>query len=41
MSTLERFHGAEWDEELAGQWREAIDRASETMLEGYRTHFSV
>jgi hemoglobin-like flavoprotein len=41
MSTLERFHGAEWDEALAGQWREAIDRASETMLEGYRTHFSV
>jgi hemoglobin-like flavoprotein len=41
LATLEQFHGADWNAELAGQWRAAIDRASATMLEGYRTRFSV
>jgi hemoglobin-like flavoprotein len=41
LSTLKRFHGDDWDDGLAEQWRDAIARTSETMLEGYRTHFSV
>jgi hemoglobin-like flavoprotein len=41
LSTLQRFHGDDWNEELAGQWREAIGQASATMLQGYDTHFSV
>jgi hemoglobin-like flavoprotein len=41
LATLEQFHGADWDAEVAGQWRAAINRAITTMLEGYRSHFNV
>jgi hemoglobin-like flavoprotein len=41
LATMEQFHGKEWDPALAGQWREAIDRATETMFQGYREHFHV
>jgi hemoglobin-like flavoprotein len=41
LVTLEQFHGSDWDAGLARQWKEAIDGATETMLEGYRQHFSV
>jgi hemoglobin-like flavoprotein len=36
LKTLERFHGDFWEAELAGQWRSALEKASRTMLEGYR-----
>lgn len=35
MVTLERFHENDWNDDLANQWREAIDAATETMLKGY------
>ncbi len=41
LETLERFHGKAWEPGLAAQWREAIDRAADTMLQGYREHFTV
>jgi hemoglobin-like flavoprotein len=41
LATLERFHGSDWDGGLAGQWKKAIERATETMLEGYKQHFTV
>jgi hemoglobin-like flavoprotein len=41
LETLTRFHGNEWDADLAAQWGEAIDHATETMLEGYQQHFHV
>jgi hemoglobin-like flavoprotein len=41
VATLMRFHGSEWNPQLAEQWQVAIDRTIDTMLEGYREHFSV
>ena len=41
LSALEQFHGPDWNPRLAGQWQEAIHRASQAMLEGYREHFTV
>src|SRR5205814_187464 len=41
LATLERFHGADWDAGLAGQWRAAIDGATARMREGYGTRFTV
>ena len=38
LASLERFHGATWDAELAAQWREALAGASRLMLEGYDRH---
>jgi hemoglobin-like flavoprotein len=35
LSALEQFHGADWDEEAARQWREAIERTTQVMLTGY------
>jgi hemoglobin-like flavoprotein len=35
LSTLSRFHGHDWNAELAQQWKDAIDLASDKMLEGY------
>ena len=35
LETLAEFHGGGWDEALSDQWREAIDKATHTMLEGY------
>src|SRR5262249_46753470 len=36
LAALERFHGGDWDAEAAGQWREALGRATEVMQDGYR-----
>ncbi len=36
LAALAKFHGPDWDAEAAGQWRAALDRASEVMLAGYR-----
>jgi hemoglobin-like flavoprotein len=36
LAALENFHGKDWDAELAGQWRAALDRATGVMLAGYR-----
>jgi hemoglobin-like flavoprotein len=41
LETLGRFHGKEWDADLAAQWARAIDRATETMLQGYQRRFNV
>jgi len=35
LETLAGFHGDEWDEQLAQQWREALELATATMLDGY------
>ena len=35
LVALAQFHQADWNPELAGQWREAIDQATQTMLAGY------
>lgn len=36
LAALERFHGKDWDAEAARQWLEAVERATERMLLGYR-----
>jgi hemoglobin-like flavoprotein len=41
LSTLEQFHGKDWGPPLAGQWRQALDRAVEAMREGYRQPWPV
>jgi hemoglobin-like flavoprotein len=41
LNTLERFHGKSWNDHLATQWRQAIDRAIEAMIKGYRKHYHV
>ena len=41
VAALEQFHGPDWNPQLAGQWQEAIDRASNLLFEGYRTHYTV
>jgi hemoglobin-like flavoprotein len=35
LETMAQFHKEDWDDELAAQWRTAIDKAAETMLQGY------
>ena len=35
LGTLFQFHREDWDQQLATQWREAIDHAIEVMLTGY------
>jgi hemoglobin-like flavoprotein len=41
LATLERFHGATWSEALAQQWREALDKAVDIMLQGYEQEFGI
>jgi hemoglobin-like flavoprotein len=41
LATIEDFHGKDWDEELASQWRTAIDEATMKMLEGYMQEFHI
>jgi hemoglobin-like flavoprotein len=38
LETLAQFFAGDWTEALAKQWRAAIDKASQTMLEGYAKH---
>ena len=35
LVALEEFHGTDWDEPLARQWREALERAVQLMFDGY------
>ena len=39
IETLSNWHGADWSDELANAWSSAIDRAIQTMLEGYEGDF--
>jgi hemoglobin-like flavoprotein len=41
LETMAGFLGDGWTEELAGQWRAAMDAASEKMFEGYEQHYFV
>ena len=41
LETLEEFHGEKWSEDLEKQWHNALDRAVEKMLDGYRERFRV
>jgi hemoglobin-like flavoprotein len=35
MESLARFHGDDWSDSLAAEWKESIDRAINPMLRGY------
>ena len=41
MDTLQSFHGDDWSEELAEQWRGAMDAATQKMFDGYDQRFSL
>jgi hypothetical protein len=41
LATLERFHGGTWSDQLACQWRAALEKAAEKMLEGYAQEFRI
>ena len=35
LGTLKEFHGDDWNDQLASQWQDAIQKAVTTMLDGY------
>jgi hemoglobin-like flavoprotein len=35
LASLAQFHGHDWNERLAQQWEQALERATEKMLAGY------
>jgi hemoglobin-like flavoprotein len=41
LATLEEFHGQDWDDALADQWRAAIGDVEKLMFEGYHKDFRV
>jgi len=41
LATLEKFHGDQWNDALAQQWREAIERTTEAMFRGYDHHAGI
>lgn len=41
LATLERFHGKTWHDQLACQWRAALEKAVEKMLEGYAQEYRI
>lgn len=41
LVTLERFHGADWSAELAGEWQRAIEQAAAVMVAGYEHRFEL
>ena len=41
LETIAEFHGADWDEALAEQWRTALDLVIATMRQGYEGSYSV
>jgi hemoglobin-like flavoprotein len=41
LDTLASFHGTDWNKELSGQWRSAIDLTINEMLSGYAEHYRV
>ncbi len=36
LVALAKFHGTDWDDAAARQWRAALERATDVMLAGYR-----
>lgn len=41
LEILEEFFADQWDEALAGQWREALTLAIDAMREGYRETYTM
>ena len=41
LDALRQFHGPDWTDELARQWREGIDSSTKKMLEGYQNRFHI
>lgn len=41
LTTMQRFHGDDWSEDLAQQWREAIENARDRMFQGYEQRMTV
>jgi len=41
LATLEEFHGDDWDDRLAQQWRDALRDVEALMFEGYNKPFRV
>ncbi len=41
LETLSAFHEHAWTESLADQWKEAIEKATRAIFEGYDKHFHV
>ena len=41
LVTMQRFHGEDWSEDLAQQWRSAIEQAYELMFQGYEERVTV
>ncbi len=41
MAAMRQFHGQQWSPELEQQWRSAIERARQLMLQGYDVHITV
>lgn len=39
LTTLEEFHGPQWDGDLADQWRAACSTAIKLMVEGHAVDF--
>ena len=35
LAALDQFHGNDWNDELADEWREAVDATSKVMFDGY------
>lgn len=41
LETLAAFHGSEWNDDISGHWRRAIDMAIDEMMNGYTEHFKL
>jgi hemoglobin-like flavoprotein len=41
MASLEEFHGADWDESLAREWRAGFGEAIEWIQDGYERRYSI
>ena len=41
IETFEEFHGDQWDDNLAEQWRDALNDATALMFSGYDHHITV
>jgi hemoglobin-like flavoprotein len=41
LTALEQFHNKDWNPDLARQWDEAMEKAIQTMSEGYKQHYTV
>lgn len=39
LETLAEFHGSQWDADLSGAWRAALDQSIAVMLEGYEDEY--